>query len=61
MLGHYSAQRWLDYPALEEFEEGAFEEAAPDEVFFPRLPLYLLNRAEHLYFSLEDEGQDFDE
>ena len=61
VLGHYSTQGGFDDPVLEEFEEWAFEDTAPDEIFLSGLPLYLLNGAKHLYFSLEDEGQDFDE
>lgn len=61
MLGHYGSQGRLYYPVFEEFEEGPFEEAPPDEVLLPRLPLHLFDGAEHLYVSLEEEGQHLEE
>ena len=61
VLGHHGPQGWLDYPVFEEFEKGALEEAPPDEVLLPGLPFDLLDRAQHLHVTLENEGQDFEE
>lgn len=61
VLGHHAAQGWLYYSVFEKLEERAFEEATPDEVFLPGLPLHLFDGVEHLHISLKDEGQHLEE